>query len=284
MTPAPIEHWDLGLLDGSGLLDPVGSVVQQDPGQHPYTFDASNTDQNPQVVSSYDVSVSLRHLAAEPVVRRRDAGRGAGPDRSTSADYHLSDCPTSPACNLGLASSGGVNSPALDIDDEVRPALGGIDAGSDEFGSAAPAPGPQQDVLLLDRRQRQPAGPAPTADDADVYRGATGRSAGVRPSRRRARARPERRRLRPDRRRPHSTCRSPGRDPGPGSPNHGVTNEDVVTSNGTWSLWFDGAAHGLRHTDQRRRDHRHGDDAVLLSLTPRRLPAPVGRPAWATSI
>ena len=54
-------------------------------------------------------------------------------------DYHLAgtapSC-TSPACNLGAATKGSVNAPATDIDDEVRPALGGIDAGSDEFGSS----------------------------------------------------------------------------------------------------------------------------------------------------
>ena len=45
--------------------------------------------------------------------------------------------------------------PATDLDDQVRPALGGFDAGADEFGASLPVP---NGLLLLDHRQHQPAG------------------------------------------------------------------------------------------------------------------------------
>ena len=72
-------------------------------------------------------------------------------------DYHLADCPASPACNLGAASKGAVNAPATDFDDQQRPALGGFDAGADEFGASIPPPPARYGLLLLDLRQHQPA-------------------------------------------------------------------------------------------------------------------------------
>ncbi len=31
----PIDHWDLGVADGTGLLAPTNSIVQQNAGTHP---------------------------------------------------------------------------------------------------------------------------------------------------------------------------------------------------------------------------------------------------------
>jgi hypothetical protein len=241
----PVEHWDLGLLDGSGQLDPVGSVVQQDPAQHPYTQDPSNSSANPQVVSSYDVGVTFASWRQNPSFVDATLVAVQGPIGDLG-DYHLSDCPTSPACNLGLASSGGVSSPALDIDDQVRPALGGIDAGSDEFGSAAPAPGPQQDVLLFSTAGNGAVGGLTNLDDADVYSwdgAAFGRRFDLSAP-------------------PYNvpgTANLDGFSPIDGTQFYAsftdsvtlagagtVADEDVVKWNGTtWSLWFDGSTRGL---------------------------------------
>ena len=38
----PINHWDLGALDGSVLLAPTNSIVQQSAGTHPYTTSPTN--------------------------------------------------------------------------------------------------------------------------------------------------------------------------------------------------------------------------------------------------
>ena len=134
----PVEHWDLGLFDSPDQLTPTHSVVQQDASQHPYATDASNSTANPGVVSTYDTSVSFATWRQNPAFVDATLVAVEAPANQLG-DYHLAgtapSC-TSPACNLGAATKGSVNAPATDIDDEVRPALGGIDAGSDEFGSS----------------------------------------------------------------------------------------------------------------------------------------------------
>jgi hypothetical protein len=95
-------------------------------------------------------------------------------------NYHLANCPGSPACNLGASLKAApsyqqppasVNAPALDFDDQPRPALGGFDAGADEFTTATPPPPPPA-VGPLDFStlgNTNPPGVAGTADDADIY-------------------------------------------------------------------------------------------------------------------
>ncbi len=139
-----VDHWDLGLADAPDQLAPTSSVVQQDAAQHPYTTSASNSLTAPGVVSTYDTSVAFATWRQNPAFVDATLVAVEAP-ANRLGDYHLAgtapSC-TSPACNLGAATKGLVNAPATDIDDEVRPALGGIDAGSDEFGSSKPATTP----------------------------------------------------------------------------------------------------------------------------------------------
>ncbi len=137
-----VDHWDLGLAKATNQLTPTSSVVQQDTTQHPYATDASNSSTNPGVVSPYDTSVAFATWRQNPAFVDATLVAAEAPANQLG-DYHLAgtapNC-TSPACNLGAANKGPVgnpvNAPATDIDDEVRPALGGFDAGSDEFGSS----------------------------------------------------------------------------------------------------------------------------------------------------
>ncbi len=139
-----VDHWDVGLADTSAPLTPTNSVVQQNSAQHPYTTSATNSTADPGVVSAYDTSVAFATWRQNPAFVDATLVAVEAP-ADQLGDYHLAGTPptcTSPACNLGAASKGTVNAPATDIDDEVRPALGGIDAGSDEFGSAKPVTTP----------------------------------------------------------------------------------------------------------------------------------------------
>lgn len=134
----PVDHWDLGLFDTNDQLSPTSSVVQQSAGEHPYATSATNSTTNPGVVSTYDTSVAFATWRQNPAFVDATLVAVEAP-ANLLGDYHLGGTPptcTSPACNLGAATRGAVTAPATDIDDEVRPALGGIDAGSDEFGSA----------------------------------------------------------------------------------------------------------------------------------------------------
>ncbi len=139
-----VDHWDLGLADAPDQLAPTSSVVQQDAGQHPYATSASNSTANPGVVSTYDTSVAFATWRQNPAFVDATLVATEAP-ANLLGNYHLAGTPptcTSPACNLGAATKGTVNAPTTDIDDEVRPALGGIDAGSDEFGSSKAATTP----------------------------------------------------------------------------------------------------------------------------------------------
>ncbi len=167
----PINHWDLGVSDGTGTLAPTSSVVQQNDADHPYTTSNTNSTSDPDVVSPYDLSVSFATWRQNPAfVDSTLVATQQPPD--LMGDYHLSGCPASPACNLGAASQGGVNAPDTDIDGDLRPAAGGYDSGSDEVGSGTPPPPPpgSSDLFFSTTGNSNPPGVAGTADNADIYR------------------------------------------------------------------------------------------------------------------
>ena len=129
----------------------------------------------------------------------------------------------------------------LDVDDQARPALGGFDAGADEFGAATAAPPPTATSTSRPPGNTNPPGVAGTADDADIYRWngtAFSRAVDVRrPVRAR---RSQRRRVRRVDATHFYVSFTGNRDPaGLGS----VADEDVVYYDaGTWSMCFDGSA------------------------------------------
>ncbi|MGA9346598.1 MAG: SdrD B-like domain-containing protein [Nocardioidaceae bacterium] len=242
----PINRWDLGLFEAPGSLAPKNSVVQQDPSAHPYTTDASNSSSDPGVVDPYDVSVAFVTWRQNPAFVDATLVTVEAPP-NLLGDYHLGACPGSPACNLGAASSGGVSAPATDIDDQARPALGGYDAGSDEwYATATPPPPPPatSDLYFSTVGNTNPPGVSGTADDADIYkwngsvynRELDLSSLGV----------PGYANVdgfsRVDANHFYASFTGYVTLPGAGT----VADEDVVYyNNGTWTLWFDGSAHGL---------------------------------------
>lgn len=249
-----VEHWDLGLFDSTSTLAPTSSVVQQDPAVHPYATSATNSSADPRIVEPYDLSVSFAAWRQNPSFVDATLTAVEAP-AGKLGDYHLSGCTSpnaSPACNLGAASAGAVTAPATDIDDEVRPALGGIDAGSDEFGSSVATPPPPpaaQNLWFSTTGASNPPGVSGTADSGDLYtvhNGAFSRSVDLSAA-------------------PYNLPASSNVEgfsrvdathfylsfagtvtvPGLGQ----VPDEDVVYFNGDhWERWFDGSTHGLSST------------------------------------
>ncbi|TFC02008.1 hypothetical protein E3O32_12300 [Cryobacterium mannosilyticum] len=239
-----INNWDLGVADGTGVLAPTNSVVQQNTASHPFTTSPTNSSADPAVVSTYDVSVSFATWRQNPAFVDATLVTLEAPP-NLLGNYHLANCPGSPACNLGAASRGGVNAPATDFDNQARPALGGFDSGADEFGAVTPPP-PSSDLYFSTAGNTNPPGVAGTTDDADIYLWngtAFSRSIDVTAA-------------------PYNVPGAANTDgfsrvdathfyasftgnvtlPGIGA----VADEDVVYFNGTaWSLWFDGSAHGV---------------------------------------
>jgi hypothetical protein len=130
----PLNHWDLGVSDGSGNLSPTSSILQVTTGTNP---DPSNSSSDPGVVATYDTSVAFAPWRNNP------AFLGAilvavelPPD--LLGDYHITAA--SPAHDTGAASKTvgavTVSAPAFDIDDAARPQDAGFDMGADEVGNA----------------------------------------------------------------------------------------------------------------------------------------------------
>lgn len=255
----PLNHWDLGVADATGVLSPTNSVLQQDPGVFPFTASPTNSAADPAVVATYDVSVSFVTWRQNPAFVDATLVTVEAPP-NLLGDYHLANCPGSPACNLGAASTvvpaykqppTSLAAPALDFDGQARPALGGFDSGADEFGATAPPPPPAtQDVYFSTRGNTNPPGVTGVPDDADIYRWngtAFSRSIDLTAA-------------------PYNVPGTADVDgfsrvdathfyvsfsgnvtlPGIGT----VADEDVLYYDaGTWSLWFDGSAMGLPATD-----------------------------------
>ena len=104
--PSPIEYWDVGVADGTGVLSPTNSIIQQNAGDHPYTTSPTNSSVNPAVVDPYDVSVSFSTWRQNPAFVDSTLVAVEAPP-NLLGDYHLGGCPASPACNLGAPSSTG---------------------------------------------------------------------------------------------------------------------------------------------------------------------------------
>ncbi|MFN2167753.1 MAG: choice-of-anchor Q domain-containing protein, partial [Anaerolineae bacterium] len=127
-----VDEWDLGVADGTGVLAPTNSVIQQDSLAHPYTSDPTNSSADPAVVLTYDVSVSFAVWAQNPAFVGATLVTLDGElPPNLLGDYHL--MAGSPAIDLGAASKSGVSAPATDFDSQGRPSGGSFDSGADEL-------------------------------------------------------------------------------------------------------------------------------------------------------
>ena len=166
--PNPINYWDLGVSDGTGLLAPTNSILQTTAGT---TASGTNSGSNPLVVAAYETSVSVAPWRGnprfvDPLIVTVDAVP------NSLGDYHLGA--GSPAINLGAANKSGVNAPTTDFDNQTRPANGGFDSGADETSNTAPPPpppppaGPAQ-FYFSTSGNTNPPGMTGSADNADIY-------------------------------------------------------------------------------------------------------------------
>ena len=234
------------MFDSTGVLAPTNSVVQQDTAVHPFTTSRTNSSAAPAVVDAVRRVGLLRHLAAEPGVRRRHPG-----DRGGAAEpagrLPPASCPGSPACNLGSGEPGRRQRPGDGLRRPGPTGPGWLRRRRRRVrrpdGASAGAVRP----VLLHRRatptRRESTG---TADDADIYRwDGTAYSRAI-DARRRAVQLSRCGRtwtVSPASTPRTSTCRSPAPPlPGLGA----VADEDVVYfDNGTWTRWFDGTRQRL---------------------------------------
>jgi uncharacterized repeat protein (TIGR01451 family) len=129
--PNPVNQWDLGVGDGSGLLSPTNSILQVDLGTVP---SATNLSVDPGVISTYDTTVRVMPWRGNPrFVDIMMVTTDATPN--VLGDYHIFG--TSPSVNAGAASKMGIDAPTLDFDHEGRPSDGGFEIGADETPTMA---------------------------------------------------------------------------------------------------------------------------------------------------
>ncbi|MEZ4866175.1 MAG: IPT/TIG domain-containing protein [Caldilineaceae bacterium] len=131
----PINYWDIGVADGSGVLTPNYSILQVTTGTSGGTGNQIGAD--PLVVATYDTSVAFAAWRTNPNFVGAILVAVETPP-NLMGDYHLQAA--SPAVDMGVAGQDGVNAPTDDIDGDMRPAGAGYDSGADEVGSGTPPP------------------------------------------------------------------------------------------------------------------------------------------------
>ena len=261
----PINEWDMGVANGTPtqLLAPTNSIVQQGAVTHPYTTNASNSSANPGVASTYDVSVNVATWRRNPAFVDATLVTVEQPP-NLLGNYHLTA--GSPALNRGATSKAvpsyqqapsTLDAPTFDFDDQVRPFGGGFDSGADEFGSTAapppPAPPAATPLYFSTAGNTSPPDVAGTADDADIYTWdgtaffrSTDVTAITNPLPTNANVDGL---VRIDATHFYLSFSGNVTISIPG-PDLSVADEDIVYYNaGSWSIVFDGSAHGLGGTD-----------------------------------
>jgi hypothetical protein len=127
----PINYWDMGAADGSGLLSPTNSVLQSTTGTVSSTTNVVSTD--PQVVKTYDLSVAVFPWRTNPTFTGAAVVAVELPP-NLLGDYHLSAATPATIVNGGVPSktvgNTTVNAPAFDIDNQNRTTP--ISIGADE--------------------------------------------------------------------------------------------------------------------------------------------------------
>jgi hypothetical protein len=144
--PNPINYWDLGIADGSGLLTLGYSIFQQDTGQYPVMTVSSNNQQvDPLVVQTFDLTISVLPWRGNPrFVDVLLVAVQLPPNQM--GNYHIQA--TSPAANTGATNFLSIVPPSFDYDNQGRPAGTGFDIGADELPGGPPTlPFPATGIL-----------------------------------------------------------------------------------------------------------------------------------------
>jgi hypothetical protein len=130
--PTGINYWDLGVTDGSADLAPLHSLMQTDWGAAPHATNLVGVD--PLAVDSYTTTLRIFPWRGNANFVGANIVANDVPTELVG-DYHLTA--SSPAIDTGIDSSGGVNAPLGDFDDETRFWGFGFDMGADEFAAYA---------------------------------------------------------------------------------------------------------------------------------------------------
>ncbi len=128
----PINNWDLGNADYTGLLSPTNSLLQTGTGTNASPTNLVGTD--PTVVSTYDTSVAFSPWRTNPAFVGAILVSVEAPPQLLG-NYHLQNA--SAAINLGASTKNSVSAPAVDYDDQPRPQGPGFDSGADEVVTLA---------------------------------------------------------------------------------------------------------------------------------------------------
>jgi hypothetical protein len=135
LDPTPINYWDLGVADSTGLLSPTNSILQTTIGTN---SSPTNLSSDPMVVTPYDLTVTFNAWRTNPPFIGAILVTVDLPTSLTS-NYHLTA--GSPAVNAGAASKAVPSyqqplpiqpAPLFDYDNQGRPAGAGFDIGADE--------------------------------------------------------------------------------------------------------------------------------------------------------
>jgi hypothetical protein len=138
----PINYWDLGVADGTGLVSPTNTILQIGTGT---LASPTNRVSDPTVNAPYDASVAFTPWRTNPNFVGAIMVVAALPP-NLMGDYHIPS--TSPAVDGAAASKAPVNAPLSDYDNDVRPAGSGFDIGADEIaGGITVTPFPRTAVL-----------------------------------------------------------------------------------------------------------------------------------------
>jgi hypothetical protein len=152
----PINNWDMGTIDATGLLAPTNTMLQVTTGT---TLSGSNNvGVDPLVATPFDVGVSFTSWRTNVNFIGAIMVTANLPPELLS-DYHITS--GSSAVNSGAASKAvpsyqqppsTLSAPTIDFDNQTRPAGAGFDKGADEFGASGggpPPPGPGTTQLYL---------------------------------------------------------------------------------------------------------------------------------------
>lgn len=125
--PFPTYHWDLGVADFSGVLEPSYTLLHEPYGP-PNATNLIGLD--PLVIEEYETSVRVFPWRGNPNFVGAEIVAVEMPP-NLMGDYHLA--PESPAVNAGAIRVQGIRCPTRDIDGDPRPSLGGCEMGADEI-------------------------------------------------------------------------------------------------------------------------------------------------------
>ncbi|MBN9393329.1 MAG: hypothetical protein J0I20_35180 [Chloroflexi bacterium] len=160
--PNPVNYWDMGVADNTGLLAPTYSDIQSAVG---FTPSPTNLSVDPQIKdATYNSAVAVFPWRGDPSFLGSTLVAVDLPP-NLLGNYHLqapvNNTGGSPAIDKGIDKVGTVLAPLSDIDGDTRPGGTLFDIGGDEIPGALlppPPPPPAPTLAVLDNFNRANTG------------------------------------------------------------------------------------------------------------------------------